>query len=584
MKDNGENIDDMDLKLDMMIEEMEFTPIVEKPEEWTVVSALSYLLTLSRQSGLKKSFWAEAREALDYVTPILGLTDIQTLVITLLVEEGDSMSWKRMGDHFGCTRLQMMAWSDEMDELVTKGWICRYASRERGRLYEGFKAAYGVATALRHNKRFEPENLSGFTIQQFIDRLSSRVDANMDNPNIRLDDDIEWMLQLVNANPGLELCQHVKRMKDKYEKALLLLVVADYALWADSPNEGLQFAIIHNIFPEDHEAGGIRHKLRDGSHRLILNHYIEYACEEGIVDTECFRLHQSVKDIMLSEYRPSRLRCGSPKTNDRMLQSHTSIAQKTLYYNETERQQLTRLSALLMPGNFEGVRNRLAEKGMRQGFACIFYGSPGTGKTETVLQLARLTGRDIMRIEVAGLRDKWVGQSEKNIKSIFMRYKELCKNRDTAPILFFNEADAIFGRRHENAEHSVDKMNNAIQNIILQEIEDLDGILIATTNLCGALDPAFERRFLFKVEFTRPSVEVKGNIWKSMLGESITADEALQLADSFDFCGGEIENIVRKQTIEYVLEGEQPTFAKLLDLCNEELIKLRSRRCVGFSS
>lgn len=555
---------------------------IEKPEEWNLVNSLSYLLQLSEESGLTRTFWDEAREALDYASPILGLSHIQILLISLLVDDGDSMSWRKMGDFFGCTRLQMMTWSEDIEDLIKKGWVVRYASRECGRLYEGFRTAHGVATALRHNKAFVPEDLSGLSIQEFVDRLASHIERNIENPNIRLDDDIEWMLRLIEANPDLDICKQVVTFDDKYEKALFLLIVADYAVWADSPHEGLQFETIHGIFPEDHEAGGIRAQLRDGSHRLIRQQYIEYGCDDGIADVERFKLHQSVKEILLSEYKPSRIRCGSPKTTDRLLQSYTTVKEKDLFYNENEERLVGRLSSLLKKENFDGIRTRLEEQGMRKGFACIFYGAPGTGKTETVLQLARETGRDIMKVELAGLRDKWVGQSEKNIKGLFLRYRELCKNRELQPILFFNEADAIFGKRKEDAEQSVDKMNNAMQNIILQEIEELDGILIATTNLSGSLDPAFERRFLFKVEFKKPSLEAKRKIWLSMMKGVISEEEAYTLAKKYDFSGGEIENIVRKQTVDYVLEGTTPTIDSLINLCNEEQIKLRSRKTVGF--
>ena len=122
------------------------------------------------------------------------------------------------------------------------------------------------------------------------------------------------------------------------------------------------------------------------------------------------------------------------------------------------------------------------------------------------------------------------------------------------PIFFFNEADAIIKKRTKNMEHSVDKMDNAMQNIILQEIENLDGILIATTNLVSNLDKAFERRFLFKVEFRKPETEVKARIWRSMR-KDISVDDARQQVSHYDFTGGQIENISRKRTIDYILSG-----------------------------
>ena len=187
-----------------------------------------------------------------------------------------------------------------------------------------------------------------------------------------------------------------------------------------------------------------------------------------------------------------------------------------------------------------------------------------------------------MLIDIAGMRDKWV-ESEKNIKGVFERYRDICKNTHLKPILFFNEADALFGKRMESAESTVDKMNNAMQNIILQEIENLDDILIATTNLTGTLDQAFERRFLFKVEFRKPSVAVKAKIWKSMFKGALSDPDILNLISEYDFSGGEIENIARKRSIDYILEGEDIRIDKLRQYCNEERLAGSQRKSIGFN-
>ena len=246
-----------------------------------------------------------------------------------------------------------------------------------------------------------------------------------------------------------------------------------------------------------------------------------------------------------------------------------SIADKKLFYNENERKQIEQLSNLLKQENFDDIRNRLAENGMRQGFACLFYGTPGTGKTETVYQLARQTGRDIFPIDVSRIKSMWVGESEKNIKESFESYREHVRQSEIAPILLFNEADAVLGIRNEGASRAVDKMENSIQNIILQEMENLDGILIATTNLIQNLDKAFERRFIYKIEFGKPSLEAKQAIWKTMLPE-LKDEELTTLSETYDFSGGQIENITRKYTVHNILTGENPTFGELCGLCDAE--------------
>ena len=210
--------------------------------------------------------------------------------------------------------------------------------------------------------------------------------------------------------------------------------------------------------------------------------------------------------------------------------------------------------------------------GMRPGFACLFYGGPGTGKTETVLQLARATGREVVQVNVANLRNLYVGESEKNTQRVFDDYREKLEESDVVPILLFNEADGIFGNRYKGVSDAVNQMENTIQNIILQNMETFEGILIATTNLTENFDAAFERRFLFKICFENPRADVRKLIWMSVLPK-LTADEAAVLAARYDFTGSMIENVARRQTIDEVLYGRPLTLDTMKRLCEEEQIK-----------
>ena len=148
------------------------------------------------------------------------------------------------------------------------------------------------------------------------------------------------------------------------------------------------------------------------------------------------------------------------------------------------------------------------------------------------------------------------------------------------PILFFNEADAIFGKRMENVDSPAAQMLNSLQDILLQEMETIDGIMICTTNLHGNLDPAFERRFIYKIELEKPGAEVRSRIWESMMpGRS--QEEYDQLAHKYPFSGGQIENVVRKSTVDYILTGNKPTIDDISRFCDEEVFKSKVRK-VGF--
>jgi SpoVK/Ycf46/Vps4 family AAA+-type ATPase len=260
-----------------------------------------------------------------------------------------------------------------------------------------------------------------------------------------------------------------------------------------------------------------------------------------------------------------------------------SIIPKNLTYNEHETRQIKELTSLLHKDKFAAIQQRLSENGMRKGFACLFYGPPGTGKTETVYQIARETGRDIMAVDISETKSMWFGESEKRIKQLFDRYRGMVKTSDHAPILLFNEADAIIGKRMEFGENAraVEQTENAIQNIILQEMENLEGILIATTNLTKNMDRAFERRFLYKIEFSRPTPEVRTLIWQSIL-PSLSAGDAHTLASRYDFSGGQIENIARKRTVDSIISGADTSIDKLKLLCDEELLEKDSVTKIGF--
>ena len=554
-----------------------------EPDTWTIITALDRVLEVAEDSGLTDDFWETVKNPLAFLNKELGLTNIQIVVLAMLIDAGEPLSWKKMGNHLGISRLSMMVYSEEIEDLVAKRWVVRRVSREICGNFDGFALAFGVVKAIRHNEVFVPEKIDGLTEQQFVDRIESRVEKNMGNRYADFSYDEEWMQQMIEANTHLPLCSRAMMFDDIHIQSLLMLIVVNYAQWEGSESEGLDFSTINNLYPEDTECNFMRLTLRNGDHPLIDCGYIEHKCVDGQTDTDRYLLTRKAKEVLLSEYTPSHTMSNRYKeTTSRFLKSYKAIKEKSLFFNTADQQQVNRLTHLLSQDHLPSIQQRLEEQGMRKGFACLFYGAPGTGKTETVLQIARQTGRDIMQVDIAGLRDKWVGESEKNIQFVFAQYRKLCKECQVMPILFFNEADGIISKRRENVESSVDKMDNAMQNIILQEIEDLDGILIATTNLTCNLDRAFERRFLYKVEFHKPDTEVKTKIWLSMLRD-ISEEEARLLSTHFDFSGGQIENIARKRTVDYILSGKYASLEEIESYCRTELLNGKAQRRIGFN-
>lgn len=133
----------------------------------------------------------------------------------------------------------------------------------------------------------------------------------------------------------------------------------------------------------------------------------------------------------------------------------------------------------------------------------------------------------------------------------------------------------------KGAERSVDRMGNSVQDIILQEMEKLEGIMIATTNLAENLDPAFERRFLYKIRFENPTADMRRNIWAEMI-PGLKDEELTILAGNYEFSGGQIENIARKCSIVKILSGKDVPFEQICGLCGEETLHCRKRTKIGF--
>ena len=258
----------------------------------------------------------------------------------------------------------------------------------------------------------------------------------------------------------------------------------------------------------------------------------------------------------------------------------SQIIFKSLIFNEIEMHQLSLLKKLLQDANLIETQQRLTNKSLPQGVTILLHGSPGTGKTETVMQIAKETGRLIMKIEMSEVKSMYYGKNEKLAKGIFIDYKNLAKISNRLPILLFNEADAIFSKRTDIDNSSNGRMENAVQNILLDELENFNGILIATTNLTNNFDNAFDRRFLFKICFHKPDQPVIAKIWKLKL-PILSDSECEKLANQYCFTGGQIDNIVRKNEIYEVIHGVSQSFDRIVGFCGEEEFR-KGKTAVGF--
>lgn len=543
-----------------------------EPAEMTLLSAIEKIVNCAIEKKLGDDFYTLMEQPLTYIARRMEITAEQALVFALFMEQCSysHIQISDFSDMIGCRTIRIVAMMSEADKLSKRGFICRH--KDVDEIY--YNVPLDVVEAVKENRVFTPKPIAGLISSEFVDRLDSIFESGHNN-EWALQDDLDF---LIESNSQLPFCQAVRKYGlDYHFSSLMLCMFANRLLNYD--DDMVCEGDWKGYFASKSILRNIRAELKNGTYPLRRHNLIEPRNNDGLGDPHYYHLTDAAKQ----ELFPDMDLCAKQSEASRELVSHTTFAAKQLFYNPTVQGQIDQLTALLMPERFKAIQSRMAESGMRQGFACLFYGAPGTGKTETVNQLSRLTGRDVMMIDVSKIKSCWVGESEKNIKAAFDRYRKYVEKCEVAPILLFNEADAVLGIRTEGAERAVDKMENSIQNIILQEMEQLNGIMIATTNLTRNLDKAFERRFIYKIEFERPSVEAKQAIWRTMI-PSLDEPTAHTLAECYDFSGGQIENIARKRTVDLILNGTEPSVERLHAFCRAEQLsdKPAVRRRLGF--
>jgi hypothetical protein len=184
---------------------------------------------------------------------------------------------------------------------------------------------------------------------------------------------------------------------------------------------------------------------------------------------------------------------------------------------------------------------------IKPGFRALFYGPPGTGKTLTASLLGKATGLDVYRIDLSMVVSKYIGETEKNLANIFDQAET--KNW----ILFFDEADSLFGKRTQTSS-SNDRHANQEVSYLLQRVEDFPGVVILATNFKANMDEAFNRRFQTMIYFAVPGYAQRKLLWrKAFSGKTVLepqlANKLDEIANKYEVTGGAIINVVRYSSL-----------------------------------
>lgn len=540
------------------------------------------IVEASRDSKLEPELFAKIQTELNELATFFKITPNQALLVANIFSlnyKGDTVDTKDLSEYFDCTPVKILMYTPDIEVLLKKGLLLLNKSNHRLKL------------AFANNQYYLSEELSESIVK------GSKLILPKQEP-VKFKTLVELMEVIIDLiNEATEEPFYYFDMKQKSERILksnrnfgtintllnlnlesyqnLLFILVCWKTLNGKETADLE-SLLKSLFKRRSDKINALQKMINGVDPLFSGDILEIIEAPFFNDTEVKLAPESLKWL-----ENDGVVIGKKDNKGNNVLTPDSITQKELFYNSSDLDQINMITNIIQPDSFSRLQTRLDERKLPKGVAVLLYGAPGTGKTESVYQLAKQTGRSVMCVDISASKSMWFGESEKVVKRIFTNYTTLCKTSEITPILLFNEADAILGKRRESNSTNTSQTENAIQNIILEEMERFEGILFATTNLATNLDAAFERRFLFKLYFTKPELKVSAKIWQSKLAK-LSSEECDMLAARFDFSGGQIENISRKYSMAEIINGTTPTYDEIVAFCKEESIAKVGGKTIGF--
>lgn len=537
----------------------------------TLLQAIEKVVELAEDSKMSEEFMLKAAPEISLLAEGYGITERQAVLFCVCMEKGPNrVDYDDLASFLDLNKIGVLSYASDIDALVRRRLLKFRDVKDE----DDFDIPSVVIRSLKHNEVYQLPQRKGLdcaAMFELLDQWFEDLDDDAISPHALC----EELQQLFEDNPQVSFVKHLKAYYLSDEDEMMVAYFAHRLVNRD--DDDIRFRDIEDLYDSRADFTNAKGKLRSGEHKLQTKKLIEHKSVDGLADVTRYKMTETAKRELLAE-----MKINEAEEKLANMLDVSRLPKKQLFFPKDIQRQVEELGSFLQPENYQKIQERMKEKGFRYGFACLFYGSPGTGKTETVYQLAKKTGRNIMVVDVPQLKSMWVGQSEKNVKALFDRYREQVKKAKLTPILLFNEADAIIGKRKNGAENAVDKMENSLQNIILQEMEQLDGIMIATTNLQQNMDKAFERRFLYKIKFDKPTEEARASIWHEMIPDLSELD-VHTLASKYDFSGGQIENIARHYAIDTILHGQaEDVLPMLIRHCDNERLDEKNMKKIGF--
>jgi len=528
----------------------------------------------------KRKLTKSLKEDLKVVSGFLHCTDDESWLFSVMFAmsiSGKETDLDSLTNYLGCNPFLIVGLSPVLDCLVSKRLLIKNAGYDMTIIATRFHISSYIFNAISLNKPI-PKSNHFADVYEVIEKINEMI-CERERNSLSTDELFTEAFSLARKEEKFSLIKKLFGLGLGPDDTLLLFYLC-YS-YANDSNEADVERYVYYVY--DSMGSKIRAKkhILSGNSMLFDKELVAFV-DDNFYGGKELSLTDKAVDLLFAEDGSVLEKSKNFQPKNCLVFTPENIKPVNLFFNEKEESQIKVLVNLLQEENYQIAKAKFVQHNMPAGLTTLFYGTPGTGKTQIAYNLAQATNRTLLMVDISAIRDKYVGESEKRIKQIFKSYKQACEHYPIYPILFFNESDALISKRYE-VSSSVDQMNNSMQNILLQELEDFEGILIATSNLNMNLDNAFERRFLYKIAFNNPEENTSLRIWKDKMPE-ISEEDAKILAKEYALSGGQINNICRKYVLSHILKNDKLELEELKELCEEEFFGKASSKKLGFNS
>ena len=537
----------------------------------SLIEQIERIYRTSEEKGFSNDLFKEFKKDLTALSKYFGLTIQQSYWMSIIffhiLENDSTCSFKDLKQLLELSPVELIKQLKTIDEVVALGFLIKKNQTRRNTKINMPTSVYfninpEISRAIIYGEPIESKKeVKIETVLDFIEQGNELIaelhETDADNAYL-----ISKYLKL-KENLNFGFLDFLKENKISPQSELFLLYVVWSTLSGNTSVDGDDFFKV--IFNSRKDRIRYVQSLLNKKDEVIFNDVLEI--EEGFFPGDVsYVLTPKTRNALKEE----NVLIGGGENYNFDLIKPENVTDKKLVLPEKTQIAYNELDHIIREENYEGLINRLEAKKLPKSVNILLYGAPGTGKTEMVYQLAKTNNREVIRVNISDVKSKWFGDSEKMIKRIFSDYREFSKGRKIKPILLFNEADGVIGKRFSHVDTPIAASMNAMQNIILEEMENFEGILIATTNLENNFDSAFERRFLYKVQFFKPGKKEQEALWKVKLNSPEIESDIQKLVADFDLTGAQIENVVRRTEIQAILYNKPVNFEMLKTICTEE--------------